>query len=595
MFPSRVPVFNRAAHAVAHVAASLCCYDLLLSTTVRRERVFPYEPDPPEQLVVADILDQLPEEKSLQYDDAISDLARGISASFFNGTGLTVVWEPHPDAEPGRPTDLPRLPRFRYAEEQDETAGGGELESDRAAAGDGAAAAAGDGATTGGDSMLGNATVEATASAEDAKTATATTTAAVGLAQAVFSWFSSSSPSATAADKNVESAAAPAAASTPAQAREGSSSSVSGAAAERPRAAERPAALSYPKDYINFCILGVGEGSVPLLTRYFEFFPQFTFWVFLQDIDWAFWESVLMHFPRRKINVEYEDRTETLKPKCHVLAFGLDSREFTIAKVSNYFMTKTDEMLLLWQTPGCDKPGALEWNPECGYFYSQWTSTLCGRVHGDLNIEPEQAQLLAESRYGALELPGMDPCVKGAAREHARNSWAVKKRIANGETIDEREFTQRENPLTAVKPFCMCLVDKVWLSDLYYERAVCDEFAHRQLPPGKRIYARHTENWYDPKKDFFFGFGQWNQDWFLYNNFFREKKKGFFIDIGAMAPFELSNTAVKNCRLVPYCLGSKTGRTKTFALQEGSTGHAREAANAPVKLRGESMHFSKHV
>lgn len=393
MFPSRVPVFIRAAHAVAHVAASLCCYDLLLSTStfpfhtltfrpathvqrrgaaiiprdheqagiprfyaqaaVRRERVFPYEPDPPEQLVVADILDQLPEEKSLQYDDAISDLARGISASFFNGTGLTVVWEPHPDAEPGRPTDLPRLPRFRYAEEQDETAGGDELENDGAAAGDGAAAAA-DGATTGGDSMLGNATVEATASAEDAKTATATTTAAGGLAQAVFRWFSSSSPSATAADKNVESAAAPAAASTPAQAREGSSSSVSGAAAERPRAAERPGALTYPKDYINFCILGVGEGSVPLLTRYFEFFPQFTFWVFLQDIDWTFWESMLTHFPRRKINVEYEDRTETLKPKCHVLAFGLDSREFTIAKVSNYFMTKTDEMLLLWQTPGCD-------------------------------------------------------------------------------------------------------------------------------------------------------------------------------------------------------------------------------------------------
>ena len=62
------------------------------------------------------------------------------------------------------------------------------------------------------------------------------------------------------------------------------------------------------------------------------------------------------------------------------------------------------------------------------------------------------------------------------------------------------------------------------------------------MPAGKQIYSRNSENW-KTEADFFMGFGQWHQDWFVYNNFFRGKKNGLYIDIGAYEPFELSNTA----------------------------------------------------
>lgn len=53
---------------------------------------------------------------------------------------------------------------------------------------------------------------------------------------------------------------------------------------------------------------------------------------------------------------------------------------------------------------------------------------------------------------------------------------------------------------------------------------------------------KQIDNNWKSENDFFMGYSQWYQDWFVYNNFFRGKKKGFFLDIGWYEPFELSNT-----------------------------------------------------
>lgn len=91
------------------------------------------------------------------------------------------------------------------------------------------------------------------------------------------------------------------------------------------------------------------------------------------------------------------------------------------------------------------------------------------------------------------------------------------------------------------------------------------------------------------------GFAQWNQDWFLYQNFFKGKRDGVFVDIGAMGAFELSNTAVfeqcldwkglcvepnpvqhlilrgyRKCVLVPKCIAGTSGE-KIFALDYSGT------------------------
>ncbi|CAD7929028.1 unnamed protein product [Amoebophrya sp. A120] len=618
---------------------------------VRMERIFPYENNPPAALDVGAILNALPLETTSALDTAAQELARGIAAVFFNGTGLEVVWEDADDVSSTTGQSGLKVPRFRYAEieeggdqvgvatQADGGPGAVEEPRERSSAQNStvvttsqAAAGAGAPAVKIPEAASGSSKADAETRRPEESSGTF-----ASLSKSVFGWFTDSTKD--------ESTATPSEGAVTTSAGRGTSAPEdtkpapdlgAGDHVDAPRLAagassaevapvqpstqveqktssdpgvpqtKKKEKLRYPKEYLNFCILGIGKGSIPLLTRYFEFFPQISFWVFVQELDWDLWDSLVAHFPKRKINVEYDDRIPRLKPRCHILAFGMDSVEFTISKVSRFLFTKTDQMLLVWQTHGCGKPGALEWNPECAYLHSQWTSTLCGR-QADLDLTPEQAQMLRETRYGALEGRGFADCTVGQRLGDRPNSWAVRKRREAGEVISEDEF-ENANPLTAGKPLCLCLVDRLWMSDLYYEKPICEEFEQRKLPPGRRIYARHTENWYDPLKDFFFGYGQWSQDWFLYNNFFRHKKKGFFVDIGAMAPFELSNTAVfeqcfdweglcvepnpsqhlvmlgyrPKCRLVPFCLGDSTGKRKTFALQEGSTGHARVAEDAPV-------------
>lgn len=113
---------------------------------------------------------------------------------------------------------------------------------------------------------------------------------------------------------------------------------------------------------------------------------------------------------------------------------------------------------------------------------------------------------------------------------------------------------------------------------MVYEDPKCEEFQSLTLPEAKIIWGRNSENW-RTEADFFMGYGQWLQDWFVYNNFFRGKKHGLYLDIGTYEPYELSNTAVmeqcfgwsgfcvepnprmhqgilsyRQCGLLPHCL-----------------------------------------
>ncbi|CAD7950225.1 unnamed protein product [Amoebophrya sp. A25] len=629
----------RPSRSTARISTMICRYVVFhlglcwsCQAAVRMRRIFPYDPDTPKKLDIDGIQASLGAAEGEKLDTAIEELARSIMATFFNGTGLRAVWDF--DAAVGK-----RVPRFRYDEEESES-----LPFSSSITGDALTAS-----TTSSMEQDALSPVDSTKAGINMQSAASASSAAAGsnkseegstksITDAVLGWFSTST-SAQEGNKASPRLDAEVDAASPRKNSTASNAQVVGlptrdAGAEAALAARQgtsapgiredaasaaPKRKRYPKDYINFCILGLDTESVPLVARYIEFFPQFSFWIFDDNMDWTFYTNLVEFFPDRSINVEYDDRIEHLKPKCHITAFGTDSLDFTMARVGRELFTKTEEMLLVWQTHGCERSGALEWNPECAYFFQQWTSTMCGREE-DLMLDEGQAKVLRESRYGPLQWEDAEPCVIGSRTQEKVNSWAVRNRIASGEDASDL-LAAPEVALTANKPLCTCLVDRSWISDLHYEKPICHEFETRVLPPGKRIYARHTENWYDPLKDFFFGYGQWNQDWFLYNNLFRGRRKGFFVDIGAMAPFELSNTAVfeqcfdweglcvepnpsqhlimlgyrPNCRLVPYCLGRKSGAVKTFGIREGSTGHSREASDAPVSGAEEDDEAKKKL
>lgn len=110
--------------------------------------------------------------------------------------------------------------------------------------------------------------------------------------------------------------------------------------------------------------------------------------------------------------------------------------------------------------------------------------------------------------------------------------------------VNEPDPITGAEKMTIEAPVCSCVMLKELVSDAQYDMAQCDEFVTPDLPAGKRIYRKSSENWHEPGIDHFLGFSQWNQDWFLYHNYFRGKRNGRFIDIGAMNAFELSNSAV---------------------------------------------------
>eukprot|EP00392_Amoebophrya_sp_AT5.2_P012750 g12857.t1 len=364
---------------------------------------------------------------------------------------------------------------------------------------------------------------------------------------------------------------------------------------------------AYPPDYIRFCFLGVGDSASVLLQRYMMIFPQFTYVLLDRDFDLDFLEYLQRGFPTVKMEVNYDETHSSgvdiasgkqfqEHEKCDVLAFGRDTPGFTFRKLQPLVK---DPTVLLWLTDGCDPKSSIvpdspspttapttsdHVKQQCQFTYSNWRSSMCGDPEDlmkSYGANPESMQALLDSKYGAY----------GACYRHVKDPK-----------------TQEES-FEIASPVCVCAMMPDLVNDFYFEKANCAQFSDvRGLPAGKRILGRNTENWYDPKKDWFLGFGQWNQDWFLFQNFFRNQilrhtlvgasASGVYIDIGAMG----ANTAVfdqcfgwkgicvepnpaqhyilrnyRSCSLEPRAVGGKTGEAKQFSLEfAGSAGHLRE-------------------
>ncbi|CAD7923239.1 unnamed protein product [Amoebophrya sp. A120] len=308
-----------------------------------------------------------------------------------------------------------------------------------------------------------------------------------------------------------------------------------------------------------------------------------------------------------------------LGSKCDVLAFGRDTPKFTFKKLQKW---AKDPTVILWLTDGCgdgdsltdeiklsegqitleeQKKQKVKLKQQCQFTYSQWRSSLCGDPEDLINnmqASTSAMQAVLDSKYGSY-----GPCYK-----HKRNDY----------TKEEGFETQ--------SPVCVCALMPELVHDFYFEKANCAEFSNpKGLPPGKRILGRNTENWYDPKKDYFLGFGQWNQDWFLFHNFFRnqifptvvDKKTlktrqdlvhklfaykssdGIYIDIGAMGAFELSNTAVfDQCfNWKGICVEPNPAQHyileqyRTCVVEKRAVGRKRELQNFSLDYTGSVGHL----
>ncbi|CAD7937455.1 unnamed protein product [Amoebophrya sp. A25] len=369
--------------------------------------------------------------------------------------------------------------------------------------------------------------------------------------------------------------------------------------------------LAYPPGHVRFCFLGLGDTSALVLQRLMLVFPQFHFVVIDLDFDVDFLKYLQSGFPNTALQVHHEDDTHSeggIEGKCDVLAFGRDTHRFTFRKLQPLVK---DPTVVLWLTDGCGRfslappemndadANEIAVQQQCQFTYSQWRSSMCGDPEDlvrNLQATPQNMAALMQSRYGAY-----GPCYTHKMNQHREESFEIE------------------------TPICVCALMPELVNDFYYERANCEEFKSPTLPPGRRVLSRNTENWYDPKKDWFMGFAQWNQDWFLYHNFFRDRilrrekqlrqareqgiqgedgvePPGVYIDIGAMGAFELSNTAVfdqcfgwrgicvepnaaqhyilsayRSCVLEKRAVGRESGRVKQFVLDySGSAGHLRE-------------------
>eukprot|EP00397_Hematodinium_sp_SG-2012_P037818 GEMP01041048.1.p1 GENE.GEMP01041048.1~~GEMP01041048.1.p1 ORF type:complete len:312 (+),score=45.82 GEMP01041048.1:318-1253(+) len=97
---------------------------------------------------------------------------------------------------------------------------------------------------------------------------------------------------------------------------------------------------------------------------------------------------------------------------------------------------------------------------------------------------------------------------------------------------------------------CICFAPAIAVIDPQYDGSIkCEEFIN-DLPEGDvNVIDRNSLEWSQPG-EIYLGSGQWSQDWFIYHNFFRHyTEPGYYVDVGAMAPFILSNTvALEYCR-----------------------------------------------
>jgi len=268
----------------------------------------------------------------------------------------------------------------------------------------------------------------------------------------------------------------------------------------------------YPSDYLNICSLGFGEHSTPIMWRMFDMFPQLSFWIFEKNVNEETVRQVAAQFPHRKIFFAEDEDIERLRPRCHLAFFSVDSVEFSMWKLQKLF-TKTTEMLLIFVTTGCT-PGfknfaELTGEPEntnsrqCRFLAQLWSSTLCNKPE-DMSLTYSQINQLKEAKYGLV-----GECYSGGRKivsvdeelANAPHTFHPEKIVGinpdTGNTLVQKNgMIFDDSPLVIESAACMCFMDHAWITDLFYEKPICEEFENITLPPGKRIYARHTENWY---------------------------------------------------------------------------------------------------
>jgi len=243
-------------------------------------------------------------------------------------------------------------------------------------------------------------------------------------------------------------------------------------------------------EWLRFCQVGVGDASWLFLEIMLDTFSNAEFYIFDTDrVDPKIWTEM---GDRNKIFIEREIRDV----KCDVIVYSADSRLFSFHRYQPLFK-KRKEIILVHNRYGCpdanfklgdDHLPEPPYDAYCLLLESMWAATVCGH-HMD------------------------------------NSSWI-------------------NPPCTEIGCACM-LPTPLILNDPFFEPMNCTQFFN-PIPIGgeRRVMKRNSETW-GSSNDLFYGLGQFNQDWFIYHNFFKHyKKPGLYVELGAMDPYVLSNSAV---------------------------------------------------
>eukprot|EP00397_Hematodinium_sp_SG-2012_P029611 GEMP01031299.1.p1 GENE.GEMP01031299.1~~GEMP01031299.1.p1 ORF type:complete len:526 (+),score=101.73 GEMP01031299.1:180-1757(+) len=256
---------------------------------------------------------------------------------------------------------------------------------------------------------------------------------------------------------------------------------------------------------LEICQIGIGSEALDMLHFMLTAFAHSNFNVFdaqgqLSITDHEAWHRFIEPYTQRII---LHDSYAAYNKSCDVIIWGVYSHLFALRKIAKLY-TKDNGTeqgsVFVFDTKGCDSedPQTIQddtatddegnadvnWGIQyCTYLTSLWRNTICGSGH----------------------LP----------EEMAHCRWVG----------------------------CACFVPATVLIDPTYDGNMnCEDFTG-DFPEGDVIIKdRNSMEWTQPG-EIYLGSGQWNQDWFIYFNFFRHyTEPGNYVDVGAMAPFVLSNT-----------------------------------------------------
>jgi len=244
-------------------------------------------------------------------------------------------------------------------------------------------------------------------------------------------------------------------------------------------------------DWLRFCQVGIGDASWILFELLTDIFPNAYFHIFeADDIDDQVWEET-----RKTNNGTIFIESQIKNVGCDVIIFSSDSKRFTLHRLEPLYRTR-GTIILVHNRYGCRK---------------HYKASI--KEHDVPNPPSESYCYLLRHIYEYSVCNNMKP-----GYEHLHM------------------------PCESIG--CACFAPTEALHDPIYEPMKCEEFKEPLPKEGSYTIQRRDDGSRLPDKDRFFGMGQWHQDWFVYQNFFKHyKTPGTYVDIGAMDPFTLSNTA----------------------------------------------------